>query len=337
MHIWHRSSCCFSPYFPIVHCKNTQLTLDDLHLNDLNWNNVANNGLMFNGRFLLPSNRATYKSRSYSQLSQPLNKPDVESMINLGKDQPMFNANTESHSRSRLDAFKYQPNTFALNNNPYARLLSKPLNLADRPTTNEQLDDKVISQNEQLRNVKRLFNRPSSMEDTIINRNTRSGPAATKTQSHFEYKSDLLNFLNRDLFQTLRRNFYTKNENSQEKQSEEIVDLFNGEPKNAIETDESRQHNGENKQDQKTKQVKKEDKSTSSKLITNNSNYQPVIEQQSQSLTKSRTLANPTSLRKNKWNRVSKSTSFLGNNVSDCIKNCVSQGILHPVQCHSLC
>lgn len=41
--------------------------------------------------------------------------------------------------------------------------------------------------------------------------------------------------------------------------------------------------------------------------------------------------------RRGGWRRVSKTTSFLGNNVSDCIQKCVLQGVLHPVQCHSLC
>jgi hypothetical protein len=42
-------------------------------------------------------------------------------------------------------------------------------------------------------------------------------------------------------------------------------------------------------------------------------------------------------MRRGGWRRVSKTTSFLGNNVSDCIQKCVLQGVLHPVQCHSLC
>lgn len=304
-------------------------------MNDLFWNNVASNGLILNNRFILPSNnKNVYKTRSTNNLlDQSLDKySNDDSELNLSKEQRNFfnNEKPDQNYRFRLNALKYeqqQPQENLFENDPYSRFSN------NRITINDQMDDKAIT-NEKLRDF--LINR-ALFGDDFTNRKTRRSDPANKQRSYNVEPKNLLNLSNRDLFHAFRRNLYAKNEN--DRQSEEILEMFD----NKLKKMKNENENDAKKNNKKESQLDKTDanKMNSNKLITNNSNYQPVIEQ-SQSLTKSRssTLKTnaPTTLRKNnKWNRVSKSTSFLGNNVSDCIKNCVSQGILHPVQCHSLC
>lgn len=245
----------------------------------------------------------------------------MNSLFNLNEDKKqLFNYENDDAYGNKLNGLKNE-NLFDLNNieqiSPfYLRLLS---NL------------KPSIESDEFKNFRNSMNRPfTETSGDIMNRKTRSN-RSNKQRSYAEYNPNLMNFFNRDLIQS--RSF--KNENSQEKQSGEIIEMLNSKPKKA---DELNENSNKNKN---TKSINKENRSTK-QLLTNRSNNSPSL-LASQSLTKSsstssNSIINPSSPKKNKWiNRVSKSTSFRGNNVSDCIKNCVNQGILHPVQCHSLC
>lgn len=304
----------------------------------MNWNSAANsNGPQFNGRFLFAANRpaaSPFKATRYNLLSQPpFSKPDEESgssIFNLNDDKkrPLFaskwspNPESEQDYRSRLNALKYQALLENMSSDPGARLFSSRIG---RPSSSEQPTDDRLLLSEKANAFKSLFNRPL---DEIINRKTRSDQSFKQRAPLDEYQqSKLLNFLNGDLFHAFRRNLYSKNEEAPERQSQEIVEVNSRTEKKT--DDLSRGESNKNRSSAK----ELEDKSK--QLVANGGSYLPVIEP---SQTGGPSKPSSGLLRKNKWNRQTKSAgSFRRSNVSDCIKNCVSQGILHPVQCHSLC
>ena len=311
----------------------------------MNWNNAANsNGALLNGRFLFAGSRpAPFRATRYNLLSQPFSKPDEESgsIFNLNDDKKrsqfgsMPSLDGEQDYRSRLNAVKYQALLENMSNGqlPAARLLPSRIG---RPSIGEQQLGEKLFLNEKANAFKNLFNRPLA-ENEIINRKTRSEQSIKQRQPLDDYQqSKLLNFLNRDLFHAFRRNLYAKNEEAPERQSQEIVEVVNSRPeKKTVNDDLSSDESSKNKSSAKDGLIKDQDDKSGKQ--PNSGSYLPLIEQAGLSKSSSSSaLTSP--LRKDKWNRVSKSAgSFRRSNVSDCIKSCVNQGILHPVQCHSLC
>lgn len=280
----------------------------------MNWNNAAN-GPQLNGRLLFAGNRP-FRATRYNLLSQPpFNKPDEESasIFNLNDDKKhsLFGSSLEGETdyRSKLNALKYQALLEQMINEPVARLAASRI---ERPANGEP-EEKLLL-NEKVNDFKSLFNRPLA-EDEIINRKTRSEQSIKQRQPLDEYQqSKLLNFLNRDLFHAFRRNLYAKGEDAA--QSHEVVELNSRPEKKTVGDDLSGGESNKNRASAKDGLSKEQDDKSGKQ--PNSGNYLPLIEQSGLSKPSS-SLSSP--LRKNKWNRVSKSAgSFRRSNVSDCIK-----------------
>lgn len=259
---------------------------------------------MFNGRHLLPDHQQQLKNR-YKFLNQPFNRDEL------------------SEERKHL----FDPRLANVANEDY-RPKMRELGLAELvEMNNERNDGDKLNFNEKLRNLNNLLNRP--LRDELIDRRTRSDQTSDKQRLLREsYQPNVLDLINQNFINDFKLSPQYNRQNF-----DEFIDAFDDEPNKQNAENEN---DSKNKRNKSSKEVKDEEK-LAKQLITNNSNYQPVVDTQNEQQSPKSQIPINRPLRKNKLNRVSKSAKLLGNNVSDCIKNCVSQGILHPVQCHSLC